>query len=102
MSPQERALRSAMNRLLSQAGLLHGTLLVRQRVCGKPGCRCTRGHRHESLYLVVTEGGQGRQLYVPRQYEALVRAWLENYQAARARLDELSRLHWEKLRQRQA
>ena len=101
MSAQERALRSAVNRLLSQEGVLHGTLLTRQRVCGKAGCRCTRGQRHESLYLVVTEGGQGRQLYVPRPWEARVRAWIENYQTAQARLDALSQLHWTKVRQRQ-
>jgi hypothetical protein len=101
MSAPERELRSAMNRLLSQGGVIHGTLIQRQRVCGKPNCRCARGQRHESLYLVVTEGRKLRQLYVPAEWEATVREWIENYQAARQLMDGLSSLHWEKVRKRQ-
>jgi Family of unknown function (DUF6788) len=101
MSAAERQLRSALNRLLSQQGIVHGTLLTRQRVCGKATCRCARGHRHESLYLVVTEAGQSRQMYVPRRWEAAVRQWIANYSQARHLMDELSRLHWDKIRDRQ-
>jgi hypothetical protein len=101
MSATERQLRSALNRLLSQRGVLHGTLLTRQRVCGKKTCRCTQGHLHESLYLVVSEAGRTRQLYVPRQWEAAVRQWIAAYGQARQLLDELSHLHWDKIRDRQ-
>jgi hypothetical protein len=101
MSVSERNLRSAINRLLSQQGVVHGTLIERERVCGKPNCRCTRGYRHKSLYLVVSEGGKLRQLYVPADWQATVREWIENYQAARRLMDGLSSLHWEKVRKRQ-
>jgi hypothetical protein len=101
MSAAERQLRSALNRLLSQHGVVHGTLLTRQRVCGKPTCRCARGHLHESLYLVVTEAGQSRQMYVPRRWEGAARQWIANYGQARHLMDELSRLHWDKIRHRQ-
>jgi len=101
MSGGERELRSALNRLLSGQGLIHGTLLSRRRVCGKPNCRCVRGQRHESLYLVVSEAGRGRQLYVPADWAEVVRRWIDNYQAARRLMDRLSRLHWEKVQQRQ-
>ena len=101
MSARERELRSALNRILSQQGLIHGTLLTRKRVCGKGNCRCVKGQLHESLYLVVTEGGKGRQMYVPRQWEAAVRQWIEQYTQARQLMDDLSRLHWDKVRHRQ-
>ena len=101
MSPAERQLRSALNQLLSQRGVAHGTLVVRRRRCGKPTCRCVKGLLHEGLYLVVTEGGKSRQMYVPRQCETDVREWIDNYGKARGLLDELSRLHWDKVRQRQ-
>jgi hypothetical protein len=101
MSATERQLRSALNRLLSQHGVVHGTLLTRQRVCGKKTCRCTQGHLHESLYLVVSEAGRTRQMYVPRRWEAAVRQWIANYGQARQLIDELSRLHWDKIRDRQ-
>ena len=100
MSVQERQLRSTINKLLSQQGVIHGTLITRQRVCGKGNCRCAKGPLHESLYLVVTEGGKGRQMYVPRRWEMAVRQWSQQYAQARRLMDELSSLHWEKIRQR--
>ncbi len=101
MSVRERNLRSAVNKLLSQQGVIHGTLITRRRVCGKANCRCAQGQLHESLYLVVTEAGKGRQMYVPRQWETAVRQWIEQYAQARRLLDELSDLHWQKVRHRQ-
>ena len=100
LSAQERQLRSALHRILHEGGLLHGSLIARQRRCGKSGCRCTRGHPHESLYLIVTEAGKSRQMYVPRHWEPLVRGWIDNYAAARRLLNELSALHWDKVRRR--
>jgi hypothetical protein len=101
MSPAERQVRSALNQLLSQRGVAHGTLVVRRRVCGKPACRCAKGQLHEGLYLVVTEQGKSRQMYVPRRCEADLREWIDNYGKARSLLNDLSRLHWDKVRQRQ-
>jgi len=101
MSAHERQLRSTLNRILSQQGVIHGTLIVRKRVCGKSNCRCAKGQLHESLYLVVTEAGKSRQMYVPRQWEAAVRQWIGQYGQARQLMDDLSRLHWDKVRQRQ-
>ena len=100
MSARERELRSALTRILSQQGVIHGTLISRSRVCGKSNCRCAKGHLHESLYLVVTEAGKSRQMYVPKQWEAPVRQWIQQYTQARQLMDELSRLHWDKVRQR--
>jgi hypothetical protein len=100
MSERERKLRSQINRLFSQQGLIHGTLITRKRVCGKPNCRCTRGQLHESLYLVATEGGKSRQMYIPTSWEPLVRQWIEHYAQVRQLMDELSHLHWDKIRQR--
>lgn len=100
MSPRERQLRSAINQILNQKGLIHGTLLVRQRTCGKGNCRCAKGQKHRSLYLVVTENGKGRQMYVPAELEAAVREWIEHYSQARQLMDDLSALHWDKIRHR--
>jgi hypothetical protein len=98
----ERRARSRLVQLLSQPrGILRGSLLVRQRVCGKPGCKCARGHKHESLYLVISDPGRTRQLYVPKDFEPLVRRWVEDYHQARDLLEEISRIHWDKVRNRQ-
>lgn len=101
MTVQERELRSVLNRLLSGQGVIHGTLIARKRVCGKGNCRCAKGQLHENLYLVVTEGGKPGQMYVPQSWADAVRQWVENYHRARQLMDELSALHWDKIRQRQ-
>jgi len=100
MSGQERGFRSKLAQLIDQRGVLRGTLLSRKRVCGKVSCRCTKGHLHESLYLVISEGGRTRQLYVPKDWEATVRQWVQGYRAAQELMEEISRLHWDKVRQR--
>jgi len=57
MSSQERQLRSVLAKLLSQQGIIHGTLSLRHRVCGKPNCKCADGQKHEGLYLLVRHKG---------------------------------------------
>ena len=100
-SAQERRLRSELRKILDSSGMLHGTVIERQRVCGKPNCKCTRGQKHSSLYLVVTEGGKPRQLYVPEDWEQTVRQWVQDYQKARKLMEEVSHIHWRKVRERQ-
>lgn len=101
MSVSERQARSALTRLVSQRGLLRGSLAERRRVCGKPGCKCARGELHTNLYVVFSEGGKVRQLFVPKKWEPLVRQWVADYHDARRLLEELSRLYGEKVRKRQ-
>jgi len=101
MSVQERNFRSKLAQLVHQNGVLRGTLLSRKRVCGKPSCRCAKGHLHESLYLVIREGGRMRQLCVPKDWEATVRQWVQGYHQAQELMEEISRLHWDKVRRRQ-
>jgi hypothetical protein len=101
MTATERRTRSQLAQLLSQRGVIRGTLLVRKRKCGKPNCRCARGEGHESLFLVISENGRTRQLFVPKDWESRVRLWVEDYHRARDLLEEVSRIHWDKVRQRQ-
>jgi len=101
MTFRERQFRSRLAQMIDQRGLLRGSLLVRRRVCGKPKCRCARGQGHESLYLVVSQGGRSRQLFVPKDWEETVRRWVGDYHKARGLLEEISRLYWEKVRTRQ-
>ncbi len=93
MSVQERRLRSALAKLLSQKGIIHGTLSLRQRVCGKPNCKCASGQKHDGLYVLVRHEGAVRQMYVPRDRREAVRQWVENYRKARELMDELSDIY---------
>ena len=100
MSPAERDFRSRLAQWVRERGVLRGTLLSRKRVCGKPSCRCARGHLHESLYLVIRDGGRTRQLCIPKAWEERVRRWVEDYHQAQDLLEAISRIHWDKVRRR--
>jgi hypothetical protein len=97
MSPQERAFRSRLAKLVHDEPLLHGTLDPRSVTCGNPGCRCSRGERHPALYLVFRREGRPHQVYVPPSLEAQVRMWVATDHAVRSLLEELSRLSVERL-----
>jgi hypothetical protein len=70
-------------------------------VCGKAQCKCTRGQLHESLYLVITQGGRTRQLYVPQAWQERVRQWVQEYRQVRRLLEEVSQICWEKVHNRE-
>ena len=97
MSPQERAFRSRLTKLVHEEPLLHGTLNPRSVTCGNPGCRCARGERHPALYLVVRRQGRLHQVFVPASLEAQVRRWVATDHEVRSLLEELSRLSVERL-----
>jgi len=101
MPIDERKVRSRLAQLISRQGLMRGTLLVRRRKCGKPNCHCAEGDGHESLFVVISENGRTRQLFVPKDWEPLVRQWVENHRQARQLMEEISRIYWDKVRQRQ-
>ena len=101
MSVEERKTRSRLAQLVSRHALMRGSLLVRRRACGKPKCRCARGEGHESLYVVIREKGRTRQWFVPKDWEARIRRWVEDHHRARQLMEEVSRLYWDKARKRQ-
>jgi hypothetical protein len=101
MGEKERELRSQLAKLVHGSGLIRGTLAVRERTCGKPGCKCARGEKHASLYLVAAYDGKYRQVFIPSALEDAVRLWVANHQRARELLEEISRLQYERIRKRE-
>jgi hypothetical protein len=100
MTADERHARSQLAQVLSQRGVIRGTLLVRKRKCGKPNCKCAEGEGHESLFLVISENGRTRQFFVPKDWESRVRQWVADYHRVRDLLEDVSRIYWDKLRHR--
>jgi len=97
MSPQERAFRSRLAKLVHEEPLVHGTLNDRSVTCGNPRCRCARGERHAALYLVYRREGRVHQVFVPPSLAAQVRQWVATDRAVRSLLAEVSRLGVERL-----
>jgi len=97
---RERRLLSRVRQLLGQPGLLHGSLRVNRRRCGKRGCRCTKGQLHAGVLLAVMQRGRQVSLYVPAAWEGRVRQWVGRDREIRKLLVELSGLYTERLRRR--
>jgi hypothetical protein len=101
MNAAERRIRSQLAQLVSGFPLVRGSPSVRGRTCGKPNCRCARGEKHVSLYLVASEGGKPQQLFIPKALESEARRWVEDYRRVRELLEELSKIYWDKLKRRE-
>jgi len=100
--PAERAVRSKVAKVLHEEPLMRGTLSVRRLTCGKRSCRCHAGHKHLALYLTFGKEGRVHQVFVPKDAEAQVRAWVRNYAAVREGLERLSEMYRERLASQKA
>lgn len=98
MTKEERENRSRLKPYVSYREFVRGTLSVRERVCGKPNCKCRRGAKHVSLFLTRSKGGKIEQLYIPKQKEELVRRWVQNYRDLQQLLEKISSLYWDRLK----
>ena len=68
--------------------MIRGSVVTHRRRCGKRNCRCAAGEAlHEAMVLSYSEGGRTRFLMLPAAEVAAVRAAVERYGAARARLE---------------
>ena len=93
----ERKRRSRLTQMVSGRRFLRATLAPRLRRCGKPNCRCAHGELHASLYLVQSQGGKPRQVFVPKAWEARLRQSVAGYREIQQLLEELSEVEWQRL-----
>ena len=101
MSIQERGWRSRLCQWLRSNEVLHGTVALRERVCGKVNCKCVSGDRHAALYLVRSHKGKVQQVYVPKQLEGQVRKWAKQYEDVKGLLEKVAQVYWEKVSKRE-
>lgn len=78
--------------LAGRDSLLAASVYLRQRSCGKRGCRCGRGLLHRSLILAVASGGQPRQCSWKNLDQARVKEAVEPYRRFRRLRQEVVRL----------
>jgi hypothetical protein len=101
LTSAERGGRSRVSQLAHNSRLLRGTLSIRNNTCGKPNCRCARGEPHIALYLVQSQKGKPRQLFIPREWEERVRKAITDYQELQKLIEELSEIEWKRLETRE-
>jgi len=92
----ERVARSRLAKLLHQQSFLCGSLVSMHRVCGKEGCKCTRGELHWGLYLAMRVGEKRKMVHVPQALEASARRWVATYQEAWRLMEEVSQACFER------
>jgi hypothetical protein len=76
----------------SQDPILRGRVEHLRRSCGKPGCRCQRGHLHESIVLIDRSDGTRKTRKLQRGEIGKLRRRTARYRAVkkgRARLSAL-------------
>jgi len=88
------------DRLPDPTEILRASLVQRYTKCGKPGCKCMKGHKHgPSYYISVTIArGRTKQLYVRHKDVDTVRRWIANYDKMWQGLMQISEVNFEILR----
>lgn len=94
LSSKERRLRSKLIALLSKGPLVRGTLTTLRNTCGNPNCRCARGEKHESPYLVQSRDGRRHARCIPKDLREEVPKWVERYRKVADLLEALSQEFW--------
>lgn len=68
--------------------MIRGSVVVQRRRCGKANCHCAGGESlHEATVLSYSEGGRNRTVMLSAEQVGWVRAAVERYRAAQARLE---------------
>lgn len=82
---------------------IRGSLFERKLRCGKNNCRCARGKEHAVFYLSATfAGGKTEQISLPEKLVPVVRKWVGNYRQVFVRLERISKINREWIRDERA
>ncbi len=78
---------------------LFGTLSETYRTCGRPGCRCHRGHKHGPHFYVSFRGTEGTTggYYVPQALAKSMREGVAAWQELQRVLRELAEVNRQRL-----
>jgi len=81
---------------------IEGSLVSTSRKCGKKNCACYHnGAKHPVLFVTGKEAGKTVCLYIPRQLEAEVKQWVQNYKKLKALIRQISEVQKEIIRLRE-
>lgn len=92
----ERFARSRLAKLVHERPFLCGSLVSLNRVCGKEGCKCSRGELHPGLCIALRVGEKRKMIYVPQALGATARRWVATYQEAWRMMEEISQACFER------
>ena len=85
-----KKLREAIQRMPRITRVVHGSMVIVNRSCGKTNCRCQKGFKHSSLYISQRYKGKTRMIYIPKRSEAKVRDFVNNYHKLKAIMNKVT------------
>ena len=94
----ERQRDALIEELRGLGNLMRGTLIQAHVKCGRKGCVCEHGEKHEKVHLCLNLHGRTRNLYVGRAREESVASLVREYQRARHIIEKLTEVNLELLR----
>lgn len=89
--------RQVVSRMPPLEQILRGSVVVVKRHCGKPSCRCLKGHKHRALYVSQSQKGKPRLVYIPQRSETEVRQLIRNYRTMKALMEKVSRINLQRV-----
>jgi hypothetical protein len=90
-----------MERMLTLAGLMRGSVFSRFSTCSRLSCACHEGKRHGPRnYFVTTEHERQRQHYVPNGKIASVKRGIKRFNELLALVDRVTAINLRLMRDR--
>ncbi len=78
-----------MKELAGSAPFVDGSVVKVRRRCGNKNCRCSKGEKHESLYLMYKVKGVTKAVYIPVDLEGEVKKWSGEYKKVKETISEI-------------
>lgn len=81
-----------LKKLAACEPFVDGSIVKVKRRCGNKNCRCARGEKHESFYLMYKVKQVTRAVYIPVDLEKEVRQWSQEWGKVKGIMQEICRI----------
>jgi len=82
--------KAALNNMPQIEESIRGSLVIMNRFCGKPNCRCQKGQKHKAVYLSQRYKGKTRMIYISHHVVKKTAEYIKNYRKAKGILNIVS------------
>ena len=93
-----RKIYSKLRQIISQKRFIKGSLYYLRNTCGKKNCKCTKGEKHESLYIQQVKKNKARKSIIPKSKWDEIRQMNNRYKEILKLLEQISDYEWEHIK----
>lgn len=87
-----RMVEARVKQLQAQGPVLAASFVQIAKHCGRPGCRCQKGHKHIGHYLTFKRKAKTHTVYVPLDLIEDVRRWIQEHRRLKKLSQEITQL----------